>query len=704
MGNQLSKRPSPKGSTRTLPEGTSAAGPLANYKPNNAHDYTTDATLQDQSAKKVDSDLNGGGQCADKSCNQRPSQESARGAPNSASAHPSPASLLANPRTTAVSGEGSPVKIDASVASGTIVSSHSQDSSEQRLKSSLIGCDMIQPPPLAHTNDSAHHYYQNHPPSQQRQQQQQSQRSLLGQATPDPSSGLAGHTQGANHNHGHMSSEGSDPKDSNAKMMQGHYDHIKNNILGGGSSSNSPENSNDDSHGTLPNGHDDHQQGHSQEKSRDDNSSKDTLTEHSFEEIPNQPMGESTPPPPPEPSIPFAVLEPGQPILVKRPSLTPLSIPATGMTSSRSPPPLSPKSNSQNKSLELSPTARLPFLGSAMDKGSKGMDLDDMISRLLDAGYSGKVAKNICLRNNEIVYICQAAREVFLSQPTLIELNAPVKIVGDIHGQYTDLLRLFEMCGFPPSANFLFLGDYVDRGKQSLETILLLFCYKIKYPENFFLLRGNHECANVTKVYGFYDECKRRASVKMWKAFVDVFNCLPLAGIVANKIFCVHGGLSPSLGTMDDIRALRRPTDVPDYGLLNDLLWSDPSDTAMDWEDNERGVSYCFGRSIIQKFLNKHDFDLVCRAHMVVEDGYEFFNDRTLVTVFSAPNYCGEFDNFGAVMSVSEELLCSFELLKPIDQATAKAQMQSLAATNGGWRVNKQRLSIPDSNSLYGAS
>ncbi|KAF9338885.1 hypothetical protein BGZ91_007649, partial [Linnemannia elongata] len=193
--------------------------------------------------------------------------------------------------------------------------------------------------------------------------------------------------------------------------------------------------------------------------------------------------------------------------------------------------------------------------------------------------------------------------------------------------------------------------------------------------------------------YGFYDECKRRASIKMWKAFVDVFNCLPIAAIVANKIFCVHGGLSPSLSTMADIRAIRRPTDVPDYGLLNDLLWSDPSETALDWEDNERGVSYCFGGSIIQKFLNKHDFDLVCRAHMVVEDGYEFFNDRTLVTVFSAPNYCGEFDNFGAVMSVNEDLLCSFELLKPIDQATARAQMQSLAASSGGWRVNKQRLS-----------
>lgn len=230
---------------------------------------------------------------------------------------------------------------------------------------------------------------------------------------------------------------------------------------------------------------------------------------------------------------------------------------------------------------------------------------------------------------------------------------------------------MFEMCGFPPAANYLFLGDYVDRGKQSLETILLLLCYKIKYPENFFLLRGNHECANVTRgasvscrryttnqtlVYGFYDECKRRTNIKIWKTFIDVFNTLPIASIVASKIFCVHGGLSPSLKSMDDIRRIQRPTDVPDYGLLNDLVWSDPSDTALDWEDNERGVSFCYGKSVINAFLATHvsvewlrhdqlviikkqDMDLICRAHMVVEDGYEFYNDRTLVTVFSAPKY-----------------------------------------------------------------
>ncbi|KAF3909679.1 hypothetical protein AA313_de0208083 [Arthrobotrys entomopaga] len=322
--------------------------------------------------------------------------------------------------------------------------------------------------------------------------------------------------------------------------------------------------------------------------------------------------------------------------------------------------------------VEESPGGHSQFGMSALNT----LDLDEMITRLLDAGYAGKVTKTVCLKNAEITAICSAARQVFLGQPSLIELKAPVKIVGDVHGQYTDLLRMFEMCGFPPSANFLFLGDYVDRGKQSLETILLLLCYKLKYPENFFLLRGNHECANVTRVYGFYDECKRRCNVKIWKTFVDTFNTLPIAAIVAGKIFCVHGGLSPSLSHMDDIRQIQRPTDVPDYGLLNDLLWSDPADMSNDWEENERGVSYCFGKKVILEFLQRHDFDLVCRAHMVVEDGYEFFNDRTLVTVFSAPNYCGEFDNWGAVMSVSSELLCSFELIKPLDSAALKSHIK----------------------------
>ncbi|CCH40825.1 Serine/threonine-protein phosphatase [Wickerhamomyces ciferrii] len=326
------------------------------------------------------------------------------------------------------------------------------------------------------------------------------------------------------------------------------------------------------------------------------------------------------------------------------------------------------------------------------------IDIEELIQRLLDAGYSGKRTKNICLKNSEIATICSKAREIFLSQPTLLELSPPVKIVGDVHGQFGDLIRMFTKCGFPPAANYLFLGDYVDRGKQSLETILLLLCYKIKYPENFFLLRGNHECANVTRVYGFYDECKRRSNIKTWKLFIDTFNTLPLAAIVAGKIFCVHGGLSPVLNSMDEIRNVNRPTDVPDFGLINDLLWSDPTDALNEWEDNERGVSYCFNKVAINKFLQRFGFDLVCRAHMVVEDGYEFFNDRSLVTVFSAPNYCGEFDNWGAVMSVSEELLCSFELLDPLDSVALKQVMKK-----GKHERRIANLTASQSNSNHGS-
>lgn len=258
--------------------------------------------------------------------------------------------------------------------------------------------------------------------------------------------------------------------------------------------------------------------------------------------------------------------------------------------------------------------------------------------------------------------------ETFLQQPNLLELEAPIKICGDIHGQYGDLLRLFEYGGFPPEANYLFLGDYVDRGKQSLETICLLLAYKIKYPENFFLLRGNHECASINRIYGFYDECKRRFNVKLWKCFTECFNCLPVAALIDEKILCMHGGLSPDLTNLDQIRNLPRPTDVPDSGLLCDLLWSDPSREVKGWGMNDRGVSYTFGPDKVAEFLMQHDMDLVCRAHQVVEDGYEFFAERQLVTIFSAPNYCGEFDNAGAMMSVDESLMCSFQILKPTDR------------------------------------
>merc|ERR1711909_208390 len=223
------------------------------------------------------------------------------------------------------------------------------------------------------------------------------------------------------------------------------------------------------------------------------------------------------------------------------------------------------------------------------------INIDNIIQRLLEVRGS-RPGKTVQMTEAEVRGLCLKSRELFLQQPILLELEAPLKICGDIHGQYTDLLRLFEYGGFPPEANYLFLGDYVDRGKQSLETICLLLAYKIKYPENFFMLRGNHECASINRIYGFYDECKRRYNIKLWKTFTDCFNCLPIAAIVDEKIFCCHGGLSPDLESMEQIRRIMRPTDVP---------------------------------------------------HQVVEDGYEFFAKRQLVTLFSAPNYCGEFDNAG---------------------------------------------------------
>lgn len=293
--------------------------------------------------------------------------------------------------------------------------------------------------------------------------------------------------------------------------------------------------------------------------------------------------------------------------------------------------------------------------------------LDDIIRRLLEARKS-RSGKPVQLSEEEIIQICLASKDIFMHQPNLLELNAPMKICGDIHGQYSDLLRLFEYGGFPPAANYLFLGDYVDRGKQSLESICLLLAFKIKYPNNFFLLRGNHECASINRIYGFYDECKRRYNVKLWKSFTDCFNCLPVAALIDEKILCMHGGLSPDLHNLDQIRNLLRPTDVPDSGFLCDLLWSDPSKDVEVWGMNDRGVSYTFGSSTVDKFLEKHDLDLVCRAHQVVEDGYEFFAERKLVTIFSAPNYCGEFDNAGAMMSIDDSLMCSFQILKPSEK------------------------------------
>jgi serine/threonine-protein phosphatase PP1 catalytic subunit len=298
----------------------------------------------------------------------------------------------------------------------------------------------------------------------------------------------------------------------------------------------------------------------------------------------------------------------------------------------------------------------------------KQFNVDEIISKLLHAK-SYKPNKEVQLIEQEIRWLIIKAKVIFMEQPVFIELESPINICGDTHGQFYDLLRLFDCGGEPPKANYLFLGDYVDRGKNSIETISLLLAYKIRYKENFFLLRGNHESENINKIYGFFDECKRRYSVKLWKLFSDCFNSLPIAALINDKIICMHGGLSPDLQTLEQLKKIVRPTEIPDDGLLCDLLWSDPDKMCNGWGENERGVSVTFSPQIVEEFLEKHDLDLVCRAHQVVENGYEFFANRQLVTLFSAPNYCGEFDNSGALLVIDSELSCSFLVLKPITKS-----------------------------------
>ncbi len=307
--------------------------------------------------------------------------------------------------------------------------------------------------------------------------------------------------------------------------------------------------------------------------------------------------------------------------------------------------------------------------GDVTNRRRKKLNLDILIDQLLQLRSSRpSEGKPVLLSEDDLNCLVVKAKEIFAEQPMLLELEAPMQVVGDVHGQYYDLLRILEYGGSPEDQHYLFLGDYVDRGKNSIECISLLFAYKLKNPDGFSLLRGNHECASINRIYGFYDECKRRFNVKLWKSFCDAFNFMPVCALIQDRIICMHGGISPDLMTcnsFDQIRNIDRPTEVEEAGLLVDILWSDPSDKVDDWGVNDRGVSFTFGKDVVKSFLRNHDLDLICRAHQVVEDGYEFFAARKLVTVFSAPNY-GEFDNAGAMMTINDKLCISFQVLKPL--------------------------------------
>ena len=296
------------------------------------------------------------------------------------------------------------------------------------------------------------------------------------------------------------------------------------------------------------------------------------------------------------------------------------------------------------------------------------IDLDSIISRLLalrDQPFG--IRSN--LKTEEITTLCDLVLPLFQKEPTLLEVTPPLTVLGDIHGQFRDLLRIFDKTEKkPPEHKLLFLGDYVDRGDQGIETVCLLFAWKIKYPDKVYMLRGNHEVAAVNRMYGFHQECTQLHGNKLWAKFQDVFKWLPFAAVIQDKIFCVHGGISPDLKSLDDIRNIKRPIDIPDDSLMNDLVWSDPEPDIEMWEQSTRMTSWVWGLAPAREFMDKCEFDLICRGHQAVMNGYEFpfAPDQSVLTLFSAPNYCYEYENRGAVLHVDENLYCSFTILEPI--------------------------------------
>ncbi|VIO89145.1 Uncharacterized protein BM_BM9899 [Brugia malayi] len=270
------------------------------------------------------------------------------------------------------------------------------------------------------------------------------------------------------------------------------------------------------------------------------------------------------------------------------------------------------------------------------------------------------------LSENQVKILCDKAKEILQTESNVQEVKCPVTVCGDVHGQFHDLLELFKMGGKAPDTNYLFMGDYVDRGYHSVETVTLL----VRYKERVTILRGNHESRQITQVYGFYDECLRKyGNSNVWKYFTDLFDYLPLTALVDGQIFCLHGGLSPSIDSLDHIRSLDRLQEVPHEGPMCDLLWSDPDDRG-GWGISPRGAGYTFGQDISETFNHGNGLTLISRAHQLVMEGYNWSHDRNVVTVFSAPNYCYRCANQAAMVELDDELRYSFLQFDPAPRKT----------------------------------
>jgi serine/threonine-protein phosphatase 6 catalytic subunit len=286
--------------------------------------------------------------------------------------------------------------------------------------------------------------------------------------------------------------------------------------------------------------------------------------------------------------------------------------------------------------------------------------------------------KGNCISEKDLKKLCIHVKNLLMEESNVVFVQSPVTVCGDIHGQFYDLLELFKTGGEVPDTNYIFMGDFVDRGHNSVETFQFLLCLKARYPDCITLLRGNHESRQITQVYGFYEECVRKyGNANPWKYCVEVFDYLNLAALIDNKVFCVHGGLSPILRTIDQIQVLERLQEIPHQGAYCDLMWSDPEDIA-GWAVSPRGAGYLFGYMATNEFVYNNEIELVCRAHQLVMEGYKYhFPDKNLVTVWSAPNYCYRCGNVASVLAFDEYLNREFKIFREVSDVSHSGEMQN---------------------------
>jgi diadenosine tetraphosphatase ApaH/serine/threonine PP2A family protein phosphatase len=274
---------------------------------------------------------------------------------------------------------------------------------------------------------------------------------------------------------------------------------------------------------------------------------------------------------------------------------------------------------------------------------AQAFDLDRLLSTL---------EKGEPISETDVVSLLRKLLEVLYLEPNILTLQSPITIIGDIHGQLYDLFELFDNAGPKENQKFLFMGDYVDRGYYSLETVFYLAALKLKYPTNFFLLRGNHECRQVNQLYGFFSEAQwRYGHGGVWSLCNDVFDLLPMAALIDNRVFSVHGGLSPNAMLIETISLIPRNEELPAAGPLCDLCWSDPEIDVDEWQANQRGAGWLFGGPQVAEFCRLNgNLEFVTRSHQLVMSGYQWFFDEKLVTVWSAPNYMYRSGNTASIL------------------------------------------------------